>query len=222
MECKECKHTFDDAYSFCPFCGNTSREYTANSINNSGNNSLNIGLGNNSRQNLYIKNFHSIGGSSTPVVEYADRASEKIVGGVKGYKIRYLVSGVISITAALITIADFVGKQTDFFNIFSILFLLLFGAYAFDSKVKYNTLQNEGIVYKKETPFLIREGDQVFQVKKYGICPICEGEVHIYFDSEFNKMVGKCNKNHDHRYTYDHTTESGSFIETYYNKYLRD
>lgn len=82
--------------------------------------------------------------------------------------------------------------------------------YAFESREKFKELRKNGIVYRDKKPILFEEEcGEVYKVKKYGICPICDGRVYIYNDEKFKRKLGKCINNSDHLYTYDHTIDAG-------------
>lgn len=89
LECVKCYKGFSDEYLYCPFCGfkSNSRE-KANNVINAGTGNVNIGLGINSKQDIYIDN-RNLSNQEEIVVEYEDRLDREVLGGVKGYRKRY-------------------------------------------------------------------------------------------------------------------------------------
>ncbi|MFP3427371.1 hypothetical protein, partial [Pseudoalteromonas sp. SIMBA_162] len=60
MKCKICRKTITNSYTFCPFCGHALvHNNTFNKIT-TGNNSINVGVGNNGKQDVYIDNINYI------------------------------------------------------------------------------------------------------------------------------------------------------------------
>ncbi|MCY8379583.1 hypothetical protein [Bacillus haynesii] len=213
MECKVCQNPINATYSFCPYCGNSTTKHnnTGHTIT-TGNNSVNFGLGNNSKQEFFISNFNVAKETDELIVKYDYRLDHKVNSGLKGFKLKFEISGILSIVSALITLIDYLYTKSDFTFLF-ILIALGFLIYAFDSKGKFEDLKKYGIVYKQQTPILFNNNGEIYKVKKYGICPICKGKVYISNDDKFKKHFGICDNNRDHIYTYDHTIEAGVPIE---------
>ncbi|WP_256703485.1 hypothetical protein [Bacillus thuringiensis] len=174
---------------------------------NAGTGNVNIGLGINSKQDIYIDN-RNLSNQEEIVVEYEDRLDREVLGGVKGYRKRFEISGVLSIVSAVVTIVGYFFSNSDY-KMF--LFMITFGLvlYAMDQKSKYQDLNKEGIVYRNKNPILCEEDSKVYKVSKYGSCPICKGRVNIYHDKKIDRKLGQCVNNKDHLYTYDHTTNIG-------------
>ena len=142
------------------------------------------------------------------IVEYIDRPDRKVIGGMYSFKLKFEVAVVLSIIAALITIVDFLFTKSQFTLLFVLSVFGLF-IYAIDNREKLKGLQKSGIVYKNQEPILYEENGEVYHVKKYGFCPICNGKVYISYDEKFKRNLGKCENSNDHVYTYDHTINSG-------------
>ena len=208
IECVKCYKGFSDEYLYCPFCGfkSNSRE-KGNNVINAGTGNVNIGLGINSKQDIYIDN-RNLSNQEEIVVEYEDRLDREVLGGVKGYRKRFEISGVLSIVSAVVTIVGYLFSNSDY-KLF--LFMITIGLilYALDQNSKYEDLNKEGIVYRNEKLILCKEDSKVYKVSKYGFCPICEGKVNIYYDKKLDRKLGQCVNNKDHLYTYDHTTNMG-------------
>ncbi|MDP7979916.1 hypothetical protein [Bacillus multifaciens] len=208
MKCVECCKDFSEEYLYCPFCGTQSNSHgETHNIIDAGTNNINIGMGVNSKQDIYIDNFN-VSKQEELIVKYEDRLDREVIGGVKGYKNRFQISGVLSIVSAVVTIVGYLFSDGDY-RVF--LCMITFGLilYAIDSKGKYQELNKDGIVYKNGRPILCEEDGKVYKVSKYGSCPICKGRVNIYYDKNIDRTLGQCINNKDHLYTYDHTTDIG-------------
>lgn len=143
MNCRRCNHKTNLEHRYCSNCGEElNRTANNNGFIYAGSNNVNIGLGNNSNQEIYIESLN--------------------------------VSNLI------------------------------------DSKMKHKALEKEGVVYRSGRAILSHEEDgKVYELVKFGICPICSGRVFIYYDERFKKKLGKCENSDDHLYTYDHTINAG-------------
>lgn len=221
MKCNGCNNTFNNEYRYCPYCGmDSSQNNNASSSIHGGVNNINIGLGNNSTQEIYIDKFNITKQSDDLVVEYSDRLHGKVIGGVNGYKRKFEIAGILSIVSALVTIVDYLLTKSNFTVFFLLCAMGLF-VYAIDSRDKLKELKKNGIVYRDQKPILVEENGEVYKVKKYGVCPICNGRVYIYYDERFKRKLGKCVNNNDHLYTYDHTIDAGvpyEVINFYHSK----
>lgn len=208
MRCNNCKRKVERDYLYCPYCSEKICHTTGDTGTiNAGRNNINIGLGNNSTQEIYIEHFNVP--KQELIVEYDDRLEREVFGGVKGYKRKFEICGWLSVISAIVTITDFFLIKSNF----TVLFLMAaagWALYAFESREKHKTLIDKGVVYSGNNPVLSLEEDgKVYKVSKFGICPICRGRVFIYQDEKFKRKLGKCENNKDHLYTYDHTIDAG-------------
>lgn len=208
MECVHCFRKVEENFLVCPYCTQPINKFNSGSAINAGKNNINIGLGINSKQDIYIENLNVPEEDNELIVEYSDRIYRRVLGGVTGFKRRFDIVGVLSVISAIITITDFFITKSDR-AVFFMVITLGMGYYAYDSLIKYKELLRDSIVYRENRPVLVEEEGEVYKVKKYGICPICQGRVYIYNDERFKKRLGKCVNNDDHLYTYDHTIDMG-------------
>lgn len=222
MKCVNCNENVNQEYRYCPFCAEpiNQQNYENNSIN-AGNNNINIGLGNNSKQEIYIDKLNVTEPAKELFVEYSDRLDRKILGGVNGFKRKFEIAGILSAISAVITIIDYLITKSNF-TVFLLMSTVGLLAYAFDSREKFKELRENGVVNRDKKPILIEvENGDVYKIRKYGICPICGGRVYIYTDEKFKRKLGKCENNSDHLYTYDHTIDAGfpyMTIDFYHSK----
>jgi hypothetical protein len=215
VNCRKCERVVNEDFNFCPYCQEPvqQRDSGYNTIN-AGNNNINIGLGNNSKQEFYIDNFNVAPNISNElVVEYENCLDRKVVGGIRGYKLKFEISGVLSVISAVITIFTYFVKKSDF-SFFLLMVSLGCGVYALESINKHKKLKNNG-VYKGNSQLVLYKDDNgdVYTIRKYGVCPICGGRVNIYNDERFKKKLGRCVNNRDHIYSYDHTINKGFPLE---------
>ncbi|AWK48156.1 hypothetical protein V9W62_19360 [Bacillus velezensis] len=208
MKCKICRKTITNSYPFCPFCGHALvHNNTFNKIT-TGNNSINVGVGNNGKQDVYIDNINYINDNNELVVRYSEHIDGKVIGGLNSFKRKFEITGFLSIISALVTLIDYFITESNY----TFLFFLCGAAmliYAVDNKQKYLDLKINGVFYKSKNPKLIDKDGDIYKIKKYGICPVCNGKVLIYYDNKFKRSLGKCENNNDHLYTYDHTIDAG-------------
>lgn len=114
IECVKCYKGFSDEYLYCPFCGFKSNSIEkGNNVINAGTGNVNIGLGINSKQDIYIDN-RNLSNQEEIVVEYEDRLDREVLGGVKGYRKRFEISGVLSIVSAVVTIVGYLFSNSDY------------------------------------------------------------------------------------------------------------
>lgn len=209
MNCQNCNNPIQTNYIICPFCTHpiNSSERNSNTIN-AGYNNINIGLGINNEQNISINIMKDDHNSN--LVDYQFRYEKPVIGGIEGYNKKYQISGILSLVSALITIGDFIFTKSDL-GILFIMFSIGLTMYSLDSKHKYKSLIEKGEVCRNDSPILeyIEEEGLVYKISKFGICPICNGHVHIYKDDKLKKTLGKCQNNSDHLYTYDPTIDKG-------------
>ncbi|MFP3830731.1 hypothetical protein, partial [Pseudomonas sp. SIMBA_021] len=86
--------------------------------------------------------------------------------------------------SALVTLIDYFITESNY----TFLFFLCGAAmliYAVDNKQKYLDLKINGVLYKSKNPKLIDTEWDIYKIKKYGICPVCNGKVLIYYDNKF-------------------------------------
>ncbi|MGX5623665.1 hypothetical protein [Bacillus cereus] len=104
---------------------------------NAGTGNVNIGLGINSKQDIYIDN-RNLSNQEEIVVEYEDRLDREVLGGVKGYRKRFEISGVLSIVSAVVIIVGYLFSNSDY-KVF--LFMITVGLilYELDQKVSIKT-----------------------------------------------------------------------------------
>lgn len=210
MKCVKCNKNVEQEHLYCPYCAepNNNRRFGNNSIN-AGKNNINIGLGNNSNQEIYIDNLNVTRPTDELIIEYSDRLDRKVIGGVNGFKRKFEISGILSVVSAVVTITDYLLTKSNY-RVLLLMSTIGLIAYAFDSREKFKELRKNRIVYRDKKPILFEEENgEVYKVKKYGICPICDGRVYIYNDEKFKRKLGKCVNNNDHLYTYDHTIDAG-------------
>lgn len=214
MICRKCGGKINDDFSFCPYCQEPVNQRDGSNTINAGHNNVNIGLGINSKQEFYIDNLNVAPNLANElVVDYENLPDRKIWGGVKGYKLKFEVSSVLSVISAVITIVTYFTRNNSF-----VLFLLMvtigLAVYAFESLNRHRKLKNDGVYEQNNRPILFEddEGD-VYSIKKYGFCPICGGRVNIKHDERFKRNLGKCENNSDHLYSYDHTINKGFPLE---------
>ncbi|MEK3906726.1 hypothetical protein [Oceanobacillus sp. FSL W7-1309] len=211
MMCESCNNNVEQNYIYCPYCSEKlQRSNSKTEIIDAGSNNINIGLGNNSTQEIYIEQFNAPERNNEPIVEYVDRLEKVVYGGMDGFKRKFEVCGILSVISALVTIFDYLLTKSNF-TLLLLMTTLGLLAYALDSKEKNKKLKDHGIVYRGKKPILtVEEDGKVYKIKKFGICPICEGRVFIYYDEKFKRKLGKCENNKDHLYTYDHTLDAGA------------
>ncbi|MED4647988.1 hypothetical protein P9293_11220 [Bacillus inaquosorum] len=209
MECKICRKSIINSYTFCPFCGHAivQNNNTVNTIT-TGDNSINVGVGNNGKQDVYIDSINVINENSELVVRYSEQIDGKVIGGLNGFKRKFEIAGFLSIISALVTVIDYLITKSNFTFLF-ILCAVSMLLYAVDNKQKYLDLKTRGVFYKSKTPKLIDKDGDIYKIKKYGTCPICNGKVYIHYDNNFKRTLGKCENSKDHLYTYDHTIDAG-------------
>lgn len=210
MECRKCNYKVALEHRYCPNCGEEiNHNAIKNGFINAGRNNVNIGLGNNSTQEIYIESLNVNNQTEEAIVEYNDYLERGVIGGVDAFKRKFQICSILSAIAAVVTIIDYLLTKSNF-TIFFVMATLGLFAYAFDSKEKYSALKKEGVVYRKGRVVLSLEQDgKVYKVRKFGFCPICNGRVFIYYDERFKKKLGKCENSDDHLYTYDHTINAG-------------
>jgi len=215
LKCIKCLNDFSEEYLECPFCGTLSRtKMGQNNIINAGTNNVNIGLGVESKQEIYMDNVNvnmnvpELEKKKEQIVEYEDRLDGEIIGGIQGYQKRYEISGIISIVSGVVTLGSYLFGSGDYIAFLAMATggLILF---ALDSKGKQSELMKEGVFYKNGSPVLCEQEGKVYRVRKYGICPVCQGRVNIYYDQKNDRKLGQCVNNKDHLYTYDHTINKG-------------
>lgn len=121
----------------------------------------------------YIVNKHVQ--SSKREVEYAERYDQRVLGGVKGYKKKFEISAVISVVSGIITIQQYFTTSP----VEALFLLLTVGSlyYSYSSFESYKSLRDKGIVIKEGAVVLEEDEGEVYTVRKYGICPICNGKV---------------------------------------------
>lgn len=214
MICRKCRGEIKEDFSFCPYCQEPiNQRYASNTID-AGHDNVNIGLGINNKQEIYIDNRTVAPDSvNALIVDYENLPDRRVWGGVKGYKLKFEVSGALSVISAVMTIVTYFIRESSF-----LLFLLMitFGlaVYALDSRNKHRKLMNDGVYNENNRPILFEDDEgNVYSIKKYGFCPICDGRVNIVEDERFKRKVGKCENNSDHLYSYDHTINKGFPLE---------
>ncbi|MGE8035867.1 hypothetical protein [Lysinibacillus sp. OF-1] len=217
MKCLKCNNDFIEEFSYCPYCGTSSSLQERNNIINAGTNNVNIGIGNNSKQEIHL----NIQEKEEKVVKYENKLDGEIIGGKKGYKYRLQISSILSVVSAVVTIVGYIYNKSNYIALFVMITVGLI-IYAIDSLWKFTELKKNGIVYKNNNPILYEENETVYRVRKYGICPVCQGRVNIHYDKQINRALGKCvNNPEDHLFTYDHTIDAGfpfTYIKFYENK----
>lgn len=223
MLCKKCKFEFPDEYKFCPNCAqkNDDLDISNNQIE-MGNDNINYGVGNSGYQNFNIGNTYNYKTDDFPIVEYELRYDRRILGGVKGFKIKYQITSVLSIVSAIITIVGFLG-DIEILHLFIIILLGLL-INTLDSIEKYKKLSETGEVYENENLLYQVKDGEVYKISRFGICPICGGRVNIYKDEKLKRKLGKCVNNEEHLYTYDPTINRGeavifTFFTSWFNMY---
>jgi len=215
MNCDGCGKEVKDDFTWCPYCSKHlgNKDFSMN-IANFGDHNINIGGSNSAQQKIYINKHIQ---SSKREVEYADRYDQRVLGGVKGYKKKFEISAVISLVSGIITIQQYFTTSP----VISLFLMLTVGTvyYSYSSFERYKSLRDKGIVVKEGVVVLEEDEGEVYTVRKYGICPICNGKVYIdkYPNSKSKRRFGRCQNNQDHLYTYDHTIDQGELIKaTYY------
>ncbi|GEM_PF-3869270 len=210
MRCQSCNNNVEQNYIYCPYCSEELQKPSRKTeIIDAGSNNINIGLGNNSTQEIYIEQFNTSERYKEPIVEYNYHLEKVVFGGIDSFKRKFQICGILSVISAVVTILDYLLTKSNF-TLFFLMATLGLLAYALDSKEKNKKLKDQGIVYRDKKPILkVEEDGNVYKIGKFGICPICEGRVFIYNDEKFKRKLGKCENNKDHLYTYDHTIDAG-------------
>ncbi|WP_342561422.1 hypothetical protein NST84_17325 [Paenibacillus sp. FSL R7-0345] len=222
MICRKCRGEIKEDFSFCPYCQDPVNQREGLNTIDAGHDNVNIGLGINSKQEFYIDNRTvATDPANALVVDYEELPDRKVWGGVKGYKLKFEVSGVLSVISAVITIVTYFFRNNSFI-LFLIMTTIGLAVYALDSRNKHRKLLDDGVYEENKRPILFEdeEGD-VYSIKKYGYCPICGGRVNLIKDERFKRTVGKCENNSDHLYSYDHTINKGfpfEVVEFYSHK----
>ncbi|EPD80978.1 MULTISPECIES: hypothetical protein [unclassified Paenibacillus] len=154
MKCVKCNQNVEQEHLYCPFCAepNNNRSFENNSIN-AGKNNINIGLGNNSKQQIYIDNFNVNRSTDELIVECTEQLDRKVIGGVNGFKQKFEICGILSVVSAVVTITDYLLTKSNYTVLLLMSTLGLF-AYAFDSREKFKELRKNGIVYRDKKPIL--------------------------------------------------------------------
>ncbi|MFE6074840.1 hypothetical protein ACFVQB_10220 [Paenibacillus sp. NPDC057886] len=207
MECSHCFREIRKDFTVCPYCTQPIRQMNLGSSIDGGKDNINIGFGINSRQEIHIEN-HNYPKEDKLIVEYSDRIDKRVPGGVNSFKRKFDIAGVISIISAVITIADFLFMKSDLYSVLLVITCCT-SLYALNSLSKHKELQKNSVVYRENHVILFEKDGEVYKVKTYGICPVCQGRVYIYNDDRFKRKLGKCVNNNDHLYTYDHTNDLG-------------
>ncbi len=209
MECKKCGEKINDKYSFCPFCGQkicSNRDINANT----GNNSVNIGVGCESINDIYVENINmSIDKSDTneqKYIKYQDFIRFNLPGNIKTIDHINKISIVLSIISAIITIITFlfdIKSLMQHYNILiiSFLFFTWISLYFWITKKELN--KNGSTALNRKGMRLVLKDKKIVITNKVGKCLICGGNVYIRYNKELQKTLGTCTNNNEHTYSYD-------------------